>query len=240
MLEDPHVREAIAERGVNVVLDNLGVSNDRLAEAVRPQLAAALDTPAAEAAWQQGLRAARDAVAEPSTDGAVVVDLAPVLDHARQPLLKSGLPLPTEAPTTKVTLVRSSGLEAANHWYQVLGPLAVPLLVVTGALLLLAILVAPRHAGMLAATGIGVAIAMVFLILVLGIGEGPATGLLDEAGAPPAFADALYQAFGGSLRTLAFWVLGGGAVAFVIGLIGSVISRPSAARRNTMGSAIAS
>ena len=201
-------------RQVRRVLDPADAAMSALIEKdVRETLAG----PVAARVWTSALRDTRAAVVKGSSgeEGAVVIDLAPLVEEVKRRLVADGLTIAAEVrpASTTFVVVQPATLAQARRWYDTLGTLVVVFPVAAGASFVLALVVAPRR-GTLMGIAFGTAVAMAAVVVALALAR---DAYLTQLGTDQrAVRAAVFDAFAGSLREWVWWVFG---VALGIGFV---------------------
>ncbi|MBL1083148.1 hypothetical protein JK359_14325 [Streptomyces actinomycinicus] len=242
---DPDVREAV----VNTVGDGIWREVDQHLDvrpvrgSVRPFVHDAVrsftQTRAFRLAWDTGNRVTHDALLRAlraEDEDTVTVDLAPVTAQVKRQLTHDHVPLAARIPVehTAVAVLHAgelTGLRRGFHVLEVAGfwlPVAAAAFAVTG----IALAVHRRRA--VAATALGTALGGALLALALAVGRSLTLADLPAGVSHPA-AGAVYDALTGTLRTVAWLLLGLGlAVALVTWLTRYLrLLRPAPRRRGS-------
>jgi hypothetical protein len=219
LADDPDVRDAVADtvgdgivRRIGHELD-AGVLRGTVAPFVHDAARSFTRTEAFRTAWNEGNRAAHDAVLRALRDGRgergrpVTVDLAPVTAQIKARLTEDRVPLAGRIPVehTEVDLLPAQqlgrlqkgfhALEVAGFW--------LPVAAVVFALAGLALAVRRRRA--LTATALGTALGGALLALAVAVGRSVTLADLPAEVSQPA-AGAVYDALTATLRTTS-WLL---------------------------------
>ncbi|MGW0083250.1 hypothetical protein [Streptomyces sp. NPDC003393] len=216
---DPDVREAVADTVGDGILDELGRQVDAkvmrvtVAPFVRDALQSFTQTAAFRTAWNEGNRAAHDAVLRALRDDSrggdrpVTVDLAPVTAHVKARLTQDHVALAGRIPVehAEVALVPAQELGRLRKGFHVLEvagfwlPVAAVVFAVAG----IALAACRRRA--LTATALGIALGGGLLALALAVGRSLTLADLPDEVSRPAAA-AVYDALTATLRTVS-WLL---------------------------------
>ncbi|MEV5170628.1 hypothetical protein AB0L10_05915 [Streptomyces flaveolus] len=242
---DPAVREAVVDtvgdgilRAVDEHLDVRPVSGS-----VRPFVHDAVrsftHTRAFRLAWDTGNRITHDAVLRAlrgEDERAVTVDLAPVTAQVKRQLTRDHVPLAARIPVehTEVAVLPADRLTTLRKGYHVLefAGFWLPVAAVAFAVGGIALAVHRRRA--VAATALGTALGGALLAVALTVGRGLTLADLPAGVSHPA-AGAVYDALTGTLRTVAWLLLGLGlAVALTVRLTRHL--RPPGPARRRRGS----
>ncbi|MGV9349203.1 hypothetical protein ACWDSD_31235 [Streptomyces spiralis] len=216
---DPDVREAVADTVGDGILDEIGrqvdakVMRATVAPFVHDALHSFTQTAAFRTAWNEGNRAAHDAVLralrdEPGgSDRPVTVDLAPVTANVKARLAQDHVPLANRIPVehAEVALLPAQELGRLRKGFHVLEvagfwlPVAAVVFAVAG----IALAACRRRA--LVATALGTAVGGALLALALAVGRRLTLSDLPDEVSQPAAA-AVYDALTATLRTVS-WLL---------------------------------
>ncbi|GAA0902683.1 hypothetical protein [Streptomyces thermoalcalitolerans] len=220
LADDPDVRDAIVDtvgdgimREIGQDLDT-GVLHGSVAPFVHDAVRSFTRTEAFRAAWNEGNRAAHDAVLRALRDDRggsgrpVTVDLAPVTAQVKARLAEERVPLAGRIPVqhTEVDLLpaqRLGHLRKGFHVLEVAGfwlPMGAVVFAVAG----LALAVRRRRA--LTAAALGTALGGALLILALSIGRSMTLADLPAEVSQPA-AGAVYDALTATLRTTSWFLI---------------------------------
>ncbi|MFF8591804.1 hypothetical protein ACF061_10190 [Streptomyces sp. NPDC015220] len=242
---DPDVREAVAVTVGDGITHEIGNEMDArvLHGTVAPFVQAAVrsftQTAAFRTAWNEGNRAAHDAVLRALRDERdihdrpVTVDLAPVTAQVKAQLAQDHVPLANHIPVehTEVALLpaRQLGrlrkgfhvLEVAGFWL----PVSAVVFAVAG------IALAVRRRRALTATALGTALGGALLALALAVGRSVTLADLPDDVSQPA-AGAVYDALTATLRTTSWLLMALGlTVAALTWLLRRRAGRPSSRPR---------
>ncbi|MFH8339424.1 hypothetical protein [Streptomyces sp. AM6-12] len=219
---DPDVREAVADAVGDSLLREAGHRLDAgpLQGPVRPFVHDAVrsftQTRAFRLAWDAGNRVTHDAVLRALRDDRdeaaaepVTVDFAPVTAQVKQQLSDEHIPLATRIPVqhTAVAVLPADELSSLRKGFHVLEVAGfwLPLAAVVFAAAGIALAVRRRRA--IAATALGTALGGALLGLAVAVGRTLTLAGLP-ADVPRAAAGAVYDALTGTLRTVAWLLLG--------------------------------
>lgn len=226
---DPAVREAVVDtvgdgilRAVDEHLDVRPVRGS-----VRPFVHDAVrsftQTRAFRLAWDTGNRITHDAVLRAlrgEDERAVTVDLAPVTAQVKRQLTRDHVPLAARIPVehTEVPVLPADRLTALRKGYHVLEIAGFWLPVAAVAFAVGGIALAVHRRRAVAATALGTALGGALLVVALAVGRNLTLADLPAGVSHPA-AGAVYDALTGTLRTVAWLLLGLGlAVALAVRL----------------------
>ncbi|MFF9409125.1 hypothetical protein ACF1B0_26925 [Streptomyces anandii] len=219
LAHDPDVREAIADTVGDGIMDEIDhqmdirVTRGTVAPFVHDAVRSFTQTAAFRTAWNEGNRAAHDAVlralreGDDGRDRPVTVDLAPVTAQVKAQLTEDHVPLAARIPVehTEVALLPAQDLGRLRKGFDVLEvagfwlPVAAVAFAVTG----IALAACRRRA--LTATALGTALGGALLALALAVGRSlTLAGLPDEVSQPAV--GAVYDALTATLRTVS-WIL---------------------------------
>ncbi|ARP71089.1 hypothetical protein LK07_16355 [Streptomyces pluripotens] len=217
---DPDVREAVADTvGDDIwhaVDQHLDVRPARAS--VRPFVHDAVRsftrTQAFRLAWDTGNRVTHDAILralreEDGHDRPVTVDLAPVTAQVKRQLQQDHVPLAQRIPVqhTAIAVLPAGELATLRKGFHVLEVAAFWLPVAAVAFAVIGIALAVRRRRAIAATALGTALGGALLGLALTVGRGLTLAGLP-ADVPHPAAGAIYDALTGTLRTVAWLLLG--------------------------------
>ncbi|MEU6596107.1 MULTISPECIES: hypothetical protein [Streptomyces] len=242
---DPAVREAVVDtvgdgilRAVDEHLDVRPVRGS-----VRPFVHDAVrsftHTRAFRLAWDTGNRITHDAVLRAlrgEDERAVTVDLAPVTAQVKRQLTRDHVPLAARIPVehTEVAVLPADRLTTLRKGYHVLEVAGFWLPVAAVAFAVGGIALAVHRRRAVAATALGTALGGALLAVALTVGRGLTLADLPAGVSHPA-AGAVYDALTGTLRTVAWLLLGLGlAVALTVWLTRHL--RPPGPARRRRGS----
>ncbi|MET8564620.1 hypothetical protein ABZV75_30115 [Streptomyces flaveolus] len=242
---DPAVREAVVDTVGDGILhavdEHLDVRPVR--GSVRPFVHDAVrsftHTRAFRLAWDTGNRITHDAVLRAlrgEDDRAVTVDLAPVTAQVKRQLTRDHVPLAAHIPVehTEVPVLPADRLTTLRKGYHVLEIAGFWLPVAAVAFAVGGIALAVHRRRAVAATALGTALGGALLAVALTVGRGLTLADLPEGVSHPA-AGAVYDALTGTLRTVAWLLLGLGlAVALTVWLTRRL--RPPGPARRRRGS----
>ena len=170
-----------------------------------------------------------------TTSDLVGLDMTEVIGNVTDLLATSGVALPKTLATGDIVLFDSRPLATAAAAILALDRLYPVLPIVTLALLLLSVLVAPRRLLAAVYLGTGLTLAMVVLEAGLAVGRARYLGATDDAGIPHAASAAIWGAITSSLRLWGWAALVTGlaiavAAALVFLVVGRGASRPQQSR----------
>lgn len=226
---DPNVREAVADtvgegilRAVDQHLDvrpagGTPSGGGSLRPFVRDAVRSFTRTEAFRLAWVTGNRVTHDAVlralreeeGDAAAGRAVTIDFAPVTDQVKRQLTRDHVPLAARIPVehTAVSVLPASELASFRKGFHVLEVAGfwLPVAAVAFAAGGIALAVHRRHA--VAATALGTALGGGALALAVAVGRSLTLAGLP-AGVPHPAAGAVYDALTGTLRTVAWLLLG--------------------------------
>ncbi|PZG99809.1 hypothetical protein C1I97_23790, partial [Streptomyces sp. NTH33] len=214
LADDPDVREAVADAVGNGIVREIGheldagVLRGTVAPFVHDAVRSFTRTKAFRAAWNEGNRAAHDAVLRALRDDRgerghpVTVDLAPVTAQVKARLAEEHVPLAGRIPVehTEVDLLPAQQLGRLRKGFHVLEvagfwlPVAAVVFAVAGLAL------AARRRRALTATALGTALGGALLALAVAVGRSVTLADLPAEVSQPA-AGAVYDALTATLRT---------------------------------------
>jgi hypothetical protein len=216
---DPDVRDAIANRVGDGIVSEIGqdldarVNRATMSPFVRDAVRSFTQTDAFRTAWNEGNRAAHDAImhalrgADDGHDRPVTVDLAPVTAQVKAQLTQDHVPLANRIPVehTQVALLPAQELGPLRKEFHVLEVAGFWLPVSAVVFAVAGITLAVRRRRALTATALGIALGGGLLALALAVGRSlTLADLPDEVSAPAA--GAVYDALTATLRTTS-WLL---------------------------------
>ncbi|MEU5705741.1 hypothetical protein [Streptomyces flaveolus] len=238
---DPAVREAVVDTVGDGILRAVDEHLDvrPLRGSVRPFVHDAVrsftHTRAFRLAWDTGNRITHDAVLRAlrgEDERAVTVDLAPVTAQVKRQLTRDHVPLAARIPVehTEVAVLPADRLTTLRKGYHVLEVAGFWLPVAAVAFAVGGIALAVHRRRAVAATALGTALGGALLAVALTVGRGLTLADLPAGVSHPA-AGAVYDALTGTLRTVAWLLLGLGlAVALTVWLTRH-LQPPGPARR---------
>ncbi|MEU1401714.1 hypothetical protein ABZ471_04985 [Streptomyces sp. NPDC005728] len=253
LASDPDVREAVAETVGDGILREVDQRMDvrpmrgSVAPFVHDAVRSFTQTRAFRLAWDTGNRVTHDAVlralreedpAEEAYERPVTVDFAPVTAQVKQQLAHDHVPLAARIPVEHTAVPVLPAREVAQlrkgfHVLEVAGfwlPVAAMVFAVAG----IALAVHRRRA--IVATALGAALGGALLGLALAVGRSLTLAGLP-ADAPHPAAGAIYDALTGTLRTVAWLLLGLGLAVALTAWLTRYLRLPRPARRRR-GSAV--
>ncbi|KOV73417.1 MULTISPECIES: hypothetical protein [Streptomyces] len=242
---DPAVREAVVDTVGDGILRAVDEHLDvrPLRGSVRPFVHDAVrsftHTRAFRLAWDTGNRITHDAVLRAlrgEDERAVTVDLAPVTAQVKRQLTRDHVPLAARIPVehTEVAVLPADRLTTLRKGYHVLEVAGFWLPVAAVAFAVGGIALAVHRRRAVAATALGTALGGALLAVALTVGRGLTLADLPAGVSHPA-AGAVYDALTGTLRTVAWLLLGLGlAVALTVWLTRHL--RPPGPARRRRGS----
>ncbi|MEU6403867.1 hypothetical protein [Streptomyces sp. NPDC046985] len=213
---DPDVRDAVAQTVGDGIVHGIGHGTDSrlmrgtVSPFVHDAVRSFTQTAAFRTAWDEGNRAAHDAVLSAlrdERDHAVTVDLAPVTAHVKARLAQDHVPLANRIPVqhTEVALLPAHDLGRLRkgfHMLEVAGfwlPVSAVVFAAAG------IALAARRRMAVVATALGTALGGALLALALAVGRSLTLSDLPAEVSQPA-AGTVYDALTSTLRT-ASWLL---------------------------------
>ncbi|MFE9169171.1 hypothetical protein ACFYNZ_06530 [Streptomyces kebangsaanensis] len=219
LADDPDVREAVADAVGNGIVREIGheldagVLRGTVAPFVHDAVRSFTRTEAFRTAWNEGNRAAHDAVLRALRDdrgkheSPVTVDLAPVTAQVKARLTEEHMPLAGRIPVehTEVDLLPAQQLDRLQKGFHVLEvagfwlPVAAVVFAVAGLAL------AARRRRALTATALGTALGGALLALAVAVGRSVTLADLPAEVSQPAVG-AVYDALTATLRTTS-WLL---------------------------------
>lgn len=216
---DPNVREAVADtvgdgilRAVDQHLD-VRPAGGSVRPFVRDAVRSFTRTEAFRLAWDTGNRVTHDAVLRALRDEAagraVTVDFAPVTDQVKRQLTRDHVPIAARIPVehTAVSVLPASELVSFRKGFHVLEVAGFWLPVATVAFAATGIALAVHRRRAVAATALGTALGGGVLALAVAVGRSlTLAGLPDDV--PHPAVGAVYDALTGTLRTVAWLLLG--------------------------------
>lgn len=216
---DPDVRDAIADRVGDGIVNEIGPEMDAsllrgtLSPFVHDAVRSFTQTEAFRTAWNEGNRAAHDAVLralrdeDDGRDRPVTVDLAPVTAHVKAQLSEDHVPLANRIPVehTQVALLPAQELGRLRKEFHVLEVAGFWLPVSAVVFGVAGIALAARRRRALTATALGTALGGGLLALALAVGRSLTLSDLPDEVSEPA-AGAVYDALTATLRTTS-WLL---------------------------------
>ncbi|MDI3384725.1 hypothetical protein QIS99_00595 [Streptomyces sp. B-S-A8] len=226
LASDPDVQQNVADAISTEIMRHIDVGP--LQSAVEPFLQDAVlsfaETGTFRTAWNAANRAAHDAVQDALNEGgdrAVTLDLAPIIEQARNQLVEEGVPFARNIPVehTEITILENLGtLGKGFHMLQVAGiwlPIAAVLCAAAG------IALAVRRRRAVVATALGLALSAGLLAVAVAVGRSLTLDDLPPDLSRPAVA-AVYDALTESLRTASWIIL---ALAVLVAVAGWVSGR---------------
>lgn len=230
LLQRPEVKSLIRE-AVSDALDATGRDVPPVIErTVEKQVDRFVETSLAAELWREATVGARDAVLEGS-GSQVTVNVDDIAAELRRRLAERGIDIPAPPESrANVVVMDSPAVARLREAADLTRRLAPVLPIAAGALLLLAVLVAPRKWPAVAASGFGVAVGMGVLLAILPLVEAFAVAELEDERTRTIVVP-IYQAFAASLRSDLLWVLVPALVVGVVGLVLAAVTRNEKAER---------
>ncbi|MFI1165028.1 hypothetical protein ACH4UM_15780 [Streptomyces sp. NPDC020801] len=247
LAHDPDVRDAIADTVGDGIMHEIGheigqrmdarATRGTVAPFVHDAVRSFTQTTAFRTAWNEGNRAAHDAVLRAlrderdEPDRPVTVDLAPVTAQVKAQLAQEHVPLAGRIPVehTEVALVPAQDLSRLRKGFNVLEVAGFWLPVAAVAFAVAGITLAACRRRALTATALGTALGGALLALALAVGRSLTLADLPDEVSHPAVG-AVYDALTATLRTASWTLVALGlTVAALAWLTGR--SRPARRRR---------
>ncbi|MFF9122580.1 hypothetical protein ACF09J_04635 [Streptomyces sp. NPDC014889] len=219
LADDPDVRDAIADTVGNGIVQEFGqqldahVRRGTITPFVHDAVRSFTQTEAFRTAWNEGNRAAHDAVLRALRDEPgrrerpVTVDLAPVTAQVKAQLAQDHVPLANRIPVqhTEVDLLPAQQLGRLRKGFHVLEVAGFWLPIAAVAFAVAGIALAARRRRALTATALGTALGGALLALAVAVGRSLTLADLPAEVSQPAVG-AVYDALTATLRTTS-WIL---------------------------------
>lgn len=242
LASDPDVQNTIATLITDEAMRNIDVGplQETVERFLHETVQSFTTTETFQRAWDTANRTAHKAVTAAlhgDSGQAVTIDLAPVIEQAKEELVRSGVPFADQIPVgnTEITVLsaeRADDLRGSFQWLRhcSVWP-AVGTVVLLVVVLGLAFVRGGVGAGLGAAAVVGGGFVLGAIVLRVLVAVGRDRVLDEVPGGDRDAAAAVYDALTASLRTTVWIVIVAGAVLVVVGSAGRFVSERKATRR---------
>ncbi|NBM19867.1 hypothetical protein [Streptomyces sp. GC420] len=228
LAHDDEVQDAVTDLITDAVVEQGGTLTSAFEGLIRTGVRAFVESGAFPPVWEEANRQAHESFNRTLTEeGApVTIDLAPVVERAKQWLTDNGIPLADQLPAIRAefTLAPSGELDTARDTFRELEEAAVWLPPVTLVCAVGAVLAAPRRRLGLLLAGLAVAVGGLLLRVWVGATRPAYLDRLPEE-LPRSAGGAVYDALTETLRTASWVIAGCGLVVAVLALV-ALLARP--------------